>query len=99
MLTENEKQAIEDILVDNHNIFAKQRMDTWMNTEFKVKLTPKDEKDLYNQSQPMPIHLKEDLIVELALMHKYGFITVLLISKHRKSHNCTEETQWQNVSS
>ena len=29
----------------------------------------------------MPIHLKEDLIVELALMHKYGIITVLPISK------------------
>ena len=29
----------------------------------------------------MPIHLKEDLIVELALMHKYGFITVLPFSK------------------
>ena len=25
----------------------------------------------------MPIHLKEDLIVELALMHKYGIITLL----------------------
>ena len=30
----------------------------------------------------MPIHLKEDLIVELALMHNYGIITVLPFSKH-----------------
>ena len=30
----------------------------------------------------MPIHLKEDLLVELALMHKHGIITVLLFSKH-----------------
>ena len=30
----------------------------------------------------MPIHLKEDLIVELALMHKYGIITVLPLSKY-----------------
>ena len=30
----------------------------------------------------MPIHLKEDLIVELALMHKYGIITVLLFSEY-----------------
>ena len=30
----------------------------------------------------MPIHLKEDLIVELALMHKYGIITVLPFSKY-----------------
>ena len=29
----------------------------------------------------MPIHLDEDLVVELALMHKYGIITVLPFSK------------------
>ena len=30
----------------------------------------------------MPIHVKEDLIVELALMHKYGIITVLSFSAY-----------------
>ena len=30
----------------------------------------------------MPIHLKEDVIVEPALMHKYGIITVLPFSKY-----------------
>ena len=30
----------------------------------------------------MAIYLKEDLIVEVALMHKYGKITVLLFSKY-----------------
>ena len=53
-----------------------------MNTEFKVILTPKDDKAVYSQSLPMPIHLKEDFIVELALMHKYGIITVLPFSKY-----------------
>ena len=82
LLTETEKQAIEDILVEYHDIFARHRMDIGMNTEFKVKLTPKDDKAVYSQSLPMPIHLKEDLIVELALMHKYGIITVLPFSKY-----------------
>ena len=82
LLTETEKQAIEDILVEYHDIFARQRMDIRMNTEFKVKLTPKDDKAVYSQSLPMPIHLKGDLIVELALMHKYGIITVLPFSKY-----------------
>ena len=53
-----------------------------MNTDFKVKLTPKDDKAVYSQNLPMPIHLKEDLIVELVLMHKYGIITVLPFSKY-----------------
>ena len=44
LLTETEKQAIEDILVDYHDILARHRVDIGMNTEFEVKLTPKDDK-------------------------------------------------------
>ena len=57
-------------------------MDNGMNTEFKVRLTPKNDETVYSQSIPMTIHLKEDLIVERALMHKYGIITVLPFSKY-----------------
>ena len=64
-----------------------------MSTDLKVKLTPKDDKAVYSQSLPMPIHLKEDLIVELALMHKYRIITVPTFLKIRKSHISTEKTQ------
>ena len=53
-----------------------------MNTEFKVKLTPKDKKAVYSQNLPMPIHLKEYLIDELALTHKIGTITLLPFSKY-----------------
>ena len=82
LLTETAKQAIEDLLVDYHNIFASNRMDIGMNTEFKVKLTPKEDKVVYSQSLPLPIHLKEDIIVGLFLMHKCGIITVLPFSKY-----------------
>ena len=82
LLTETEKQAIEDILVDYHDIFAKLRLDIGMNTEFKVKLTPKDDNAIYSQSLPMSIHLKVDLNVELALKHKYGIITEMPSSKY-----------------
>ena len=82
LLTETEKQTNEVILVDYHDIFARHRIDNGMNTEFKVKLTPKDHKAVYSQSLPMPIHLKEDLIVELALMKTYGIITVLPFSRY-----------------
>ena len=82
LLTEMEKQAIEDILVEHHDIFARHRMDIGMNTEFKVKLTPKDDKAVYSQNLPMPIHLKEELIVDLALIHKCGIVTVLPFFKY-----------------
>ena len=38
--------------------------------EFKVKLTPTDDKALHSQNLPMPINLKDNLIVELAAVHK-----------------------------
>ena len=53
-----------------------------MNTEFEVKQTPKDDRAVYSQNLPIPIHLKDDLIKELAPMYKYGIITVLPFSKY-----------------
>ena len=81
-IAQTEKQAVEDILVEDHGIIARHRMDIGMNTEFKVRLTQSDDKAVYSQNLPMPIHLKENLIVELALMHKYGIITMLPFSKY-----------------
>ena len=81
-LSETEKQAIEEILVDYHNISARHRKDIVMNTEFKMKLTPKGDKAAYSESLPMLIELKEDLNVEIAQIQKYGFITVLPSSKY-----------------
>ena len=53
-----------------------------MNEDFKVKLTPKDDSPTYSQSLPTPINLKEDILVELALLHRYGIITTLPFSKY-----------------
>ena len=82
LLTETRKQALQEILIAYHDIFARHRMDSGMNTEFKVKLTPEDDKVVYSQSQLMPIHLKGDLIIELVMTHKYGIITLIPFSKY-----------------
>ena len=84
LLTETETQAVENILLEYHNIFARHRMDIRLNTEFQVKLTQKKDKPVYRRNLPMPMHLKKDLIGELAIMHKYGFITVLPFSKYAR---------------
>ena len=59
LLTETEKQAVENIVVDYHDVFARHRMDIGMNNEFKVGFTPKDDKAVYSQNLPTPIHLKK----------------------------------------
>ena len=81
-LSPNERQQIEEILVEFHDIFAKHRFDIGINREFKVKLTPNDDRPAYSQSLPTPINLKDDITVELALLHKYGIITTLPFSKY-----------------
>ena len=53
-----------------------------MNTEFMEKITPKDDKAVYSQNPPMPIHLKKDRIVELVLMHKREIFRLLLFSQN-----------------
>ena len=76
------KQAVESLLVEFHDIFARHRFDIGINTEFKVQLTPLDNRPAYSQNLPAPINLKDDILVELALLHKYGIITTLPFSKN-----------------
>ena len=68
---------IEELLVEFHDIFARHRFDIGMNEDFKVKLTPKDDCPAYCQNLPTPITLKEDIFVEVALIHQFGIITTL----------------------
>ena len=81
-LSQEEQKQIEEILIEFHDIFARHRFDIGTNREFKVKLTPNDDRPAYSQSLPTPINLKDDITVELALLHKYGIITTLPFSKY-----------------
>ena len=76
------KQAVENLLVEFHDIFARHRFDIGINTEFKVQLTLLDNRPAYSQRLPAAINLKDDILVELALLHKYGIITTLPFSKY-----------------
>ena len=76
------KQAIENLLVKFHDIFARHRFDVGIYTEFKLQLTPLDNRPAYSQSLPAPNNLKDDILVELALLNKYGIITALPFSKN-----------------
>ena len=81
-LNESEQQKTEEILLEFHDIFARHRFDIGTNHSFKVKITPNDERPAYSQSLPTPIHLKDNITVELALLHKYGIVTTLPFSKY-----------------
>ena len=81
-LSTAERKQVEDLLVEFNDIFARHRMDIGYNDEFKVKLTPEHDKAVYTQSPPTNINMREDMLVELALMQYYGVITPLPFSKY-----------------
>ena len=81
-LRHTERHLIEEVFIEFHDIFARHRFDIGSNREFKVKLTPNDDRPAYSQSLPTPINLKDDITVERALLHKYGIITTLPFSKY-----------------
>ena len=78
----DDKKQLEQTGVEYNDSFARHPLDISINNSFKVKLTPKDQRPIYTQSLSVPINLKEDLTVELALMHRYGIITTLPFSNY-----------------
>ena len=82
LITGNDRKNLEDTIVEFNDIFARHRLDIRMNTQIKVSLTPQDDKLVYTQNLPVAINLKQDLTVELTLMHRYGIITTLPFSKY-----------------
>ena len=82
MTNTEEQKKIEDLLVEFQDIFARHPLDTGTNTSFKVKLTPEHHDPVYTQPPPTPIHMRDDILVELAVMQYYGIIKPLAFSKY-----------------
>ena len=80
ILHRDAKQAVENLLLELHESFARHRFDIGVNTEFKVQPTSFDNRPAYNQSPPAPINFKDNILVELALLHKCGIIMTLPFS-------------------
>ena len=88
-------EECEHLLNEYRDSFAKDRF-VGYDAELKIKLTPEHDLPVYVQGPPTSIRLRDELHIELALMHYYGLITTLSQSKyssplfaHRKeSGNC-----------
>ena len=81
-LSPDERQHVGELLIDMHAIFAGHRFSIGTNREFKLNLTPNDDRPAYSQGLPTPINLKDDISVEVALLHNYVIITTLPFSKN-----------------
>ena len=82
IFTKLERQKMEGLLVKHHQIFARHRLDLGKNTDCLVKLTPEHDKPIYSSNPTTPIHLRDEILIELALMQYYDIITTLPFSKY-----------------
>ena len=57
-------------------------MDIGKNEDFKFKLTPEHGEPMYTRGPPTPIHYRDEVLVELALLQYWGVITTLKYSKY-----------------
>ena len=81
-LREDNRKDIESLLVEYHEIFTRHRLDIGNNHDFKINLTPKNDRPAYTQSLPCLVDLKDDLTVERALMHYYAITITLPFNKY-----------------
>ena len=62
-------------------MFARHRLDLGKNPDCPVKITTEHKRPIYSPKPATPIHLREELIVELALMQYYDIIITLPFSR------------------
>ena len=63
-------------------MFARHRFAVGIKNDFKLKFLPIDTSPGDSQNLPLPINRKEDITVELALLHKYSINTTLPFKKY-----------------
>ena len=84
MLTNDQRSEVEHLLIEYADIFAKHRCNVRYNSDLKIKLTPEHQRPLYTQGPPTPIQLRNELTVELALMHYFDSKYSSPLFAHRK---------------
>ena len=77
----DQTQDLEKFFIEYHDVFVKHRFDVGYNTELKIILTPEHPLPVYVQGPPAPILLRDELLVELALLQYFNIITTLPHSK------------------
>ena len=82
VLSDKDKERTEQLLLEFNDIFTRHRLDIGYTHKFSVKLTTHTNRPVYSKTQRISIHLKDDLLVELALLQYYGVITTLPFSRY-----------------
>ena len=72
---------MENVSIEHQKIYARHQLDLGKNLDCLCKLTPEHEKPICTPNPTTAIHLRDELLIELALMQYYVIITTLTSSK------------------
>ena len=78
----DQKRQLEEFLVEYHDVFAEHRFEIGDNKKLKIKLGPEHPLPVYVQGAPAPIHLRDEILIELALLQYFKITTTLSHSKY-----------------
>ena len=76
------KQANEALFVEFNDSFAQHRFEIGMKTELKVQVTLLDKRPVYSRSLPALFNIRDNILVKLALLHKYDITKRTPLSKY-----------------
>ena len=85
VLTEADKKRTESLLVEFNEIFTRHRLDIGYTHKYSMKLTPDTDRPSYSKTQVTSIHLKDELLSDLALLQYYGVIAILPFKTNGKA--------------
>ena len=88
-----EREQVEVLLIEFHDVSARHRFDVGGNDHFSVKLTPEHHDPVYTQSPPTPVHLRKEILHDLAVLEFFGLITTPGFFKILDSPFCTSKTR------
>ena len=74
--TAEQIQEMQELLGEYIDNFEKHRFDVGYKTELKVKLAPDHDSPVYFQCPTTRLHLRDEILVEPALMQYYGIVTL-----------------------
>ena len=76
------KQKMQNLLAKYHSIFARHRLDLGKNTDYLIKLIHECTRPVYTLKFLEPVHLRDQLPIELVLMQYFEIKTTLPFSKY-----------------
>ena len=78
---DDEKWQLKKVVVETYDVFARKCFDGDDNTELKNKLSPEYPLPVYLRGPQGPNHLLDELLIEIASLECFNFITTLSYSK------------------